>query len=147
MLEIKGNLWNYYGQPNVVVCITTNGFIKKNGEAVMGRGCALEATRLYPELPKLLGDHLKSMGNFPHLFEFERGGLISFPVKHNWWENADLNLIQLSAGYLSGLAGIKSNTAFILPRPGCGNGHLSWEEVKPVIEFLPNNVWVISNEI
>lgn len=35
MIEVKGNLWTY---PAEVRVITTNGFVKKNGEAVMGIG-------------------------------------------------------------------------------------------------------------
>jgi len=31
-----------------------------------------------------------------------------------------------------------------LPRPGCGNGHRTWEEVKPLLDGLPDNVWVIT---
>jgi len=42
MKEVIGNIWNYYNKGNWIV-ITTNGTIKKNGEAVMGRGVALEA--------------------------------------------------------------------------------------------------------
>ena len=34
-----------------VIAITTNGFVKATGECVMGRGCALTAKRLYPQLP------------------------------------------------------------------------------------------------
>lgn len=39
---------------------------------------------------------------------------------------------------------IRTVFAAVLPRPGCGNGRLTWEQVKPVIKFLPDNVWVIS---
>ena len=40
MNEITGNILNYIGKPKTLVCITTNGFVKNNGEAVMGAGCA-----------------------------------------------------------------------------------------------------------
>ena len=42
--------------------ITTNGSINKKGLAVMGRGCALEAAKRSPELPKLLANALKKTG-------------------------------------------------------------------------------------
>lgn len=42
--------------PNGIPVITTNLFVKKNGEAVMGRGIALEAIKRFPELPKINGD-------------------------------------------------------------------------------------------
>ena len=66
MKEITGDLWDYYRRPMHTICITTNGTIKKNGKAVMGRGC--------------------------------------------------------------------------------GNGQLTWEEVRPLLEGLPDNVLVISKE-
>jgi hypothetical protein len=45
MKEITGELWDYYKKPNYNICLTVNGTIKANGEAVMGRGCALEAQK------------------------------------------------------------------------------------------------------
>jgi len=68
-----------------VICITTNGFIKNNGECVMGRGCAREASKVWPQLPKALGDHIKTMGNTPMVTEFvgrrENYKVVTFPVK------------------------------------------------------------------
>ena len=37
MKEIRGDLFT---QEADTICITTNGFVKANGECVMGRGCA-----------------------------------------------------------------------------------------------------------
>jgi len=148
MKEIKGELWDFYGKPGCVVCITTNGTIKKDGTIVMGRGCAREAKDRDPLLPFTLGWHVKETGNKPLLIVVSgtsNGLVCSFPVKHNWWEQADLSLIKESAHRLMDI--IESSPeprTFILPRPGCGNGKLTWEQVKPVLEFLPDNVWVIS---
>ena len=151
MKEIEGNLWDFFDKENFICCITTNGTIKKNGEAVMGRGCAKEAVDRFPDFPKRLGETLAESdetigGNFlwRHFWKDGRS-LITFPVKHNWYENADLNLILRSAEQLAGYANSCKELTFILPRPGCGNGGLTWEQVKPVIEdILPSNVWVIS---
>ncbi len=146
MIEIVGGLWNYYGKPGFVVCITTNGFVKKNGEAVMGRGCAKEAKLRFPGIAGYLGDLLKRDGN-----RFRMLGdpyhLVAFPVKLDWWENADPVLIVNSAAALRTEAIAKKDVTFILPRPGCGNGGLRWEEVGPLLEgILPDNVWVITKE-
>lgn len=143
MREIVGDLWDFYGKSGFIVCITTNGFVKKNGEAVMGRGCAKEAKLRFPGIARLLGESIKKGGN--HITPL-RVGLLSFPVKKGWWEDADLELIKRSAYELKNLAVVDSITRFILPRPGCGNGNLKWEEVKPLLVDLPDNVWVIRKE-
>lgn len=131
MIEVTGNLWTF---PADVRCITTNGFVKKNGECVMGRGCAREAAKKLPQLPKLLGDFIKNNGNHVGwLYGSTHGDIIfSFPVKHNWWERADLDLIARSAEEIK--VAVPGKRTVLIPRPGCGNGQLSWDDVKPVIE-------------
>ena len=139
MIEVTGNLWDY---PADIRVITTNGFVTKAGDCVMGRGCALEATKRYPGVKKMLGTLITEHGN--HCFLIFRGNplvlqapLVSFPVKHKWFQKADLDLIRRSAEELVILA---DNQAWIdrwkkvvLPRPGCGNGQLKWEDVKLVL--------------
>lgn len=137
MIESAEDIWKFYGQPGHVVCITTNGFVKKNGLAVMGRGCAAEAARLFPQFPALLGFHITQHGNVA--MRVPGKPILTFPVKHNWWEKADLALIKKSVEFLSGC---DRAYTFHLPRPGCGNGRLSWEDVKPLLESLPDNVVV-----
>lgn len=141
MIEIEGNMWQ---TPCDWLCITTNGFIKKNGEAVMGRGCAKEAKELMPYLPALLGMMIKLQGNNVHELTSKNlplarayKRLFSFPVKHNWWEEADIDLIGKSCVNLRSMW-IKSPGVpiVVIPRPGCGNGKLSWGFVKPLIEDL-----------
>lgn len=149
MKEIQGELWDFYADlARYRICITTNGTVKRDGRAVMGRGCAAEAKQKFPGIDGYLGDLITKNGNhFDNLPD--PYFLYVFPVKHNWWEVADLDLIRMSAQALSEAAvrqrpGAYVGFNFILPRPGCGNGHRSWEEVKPLLEDLPDNVWVIS---
>lgn len=148
MKEITGELWDYYGKRGYVVCITTNGTVKKDGAAVMGRGCAKEATQRFPGIDKQLGERLQRCGNNCHALLNPDKKIVTqtFPTKHNWWEPSDLDLIRRSAIQLGGLASMAVNLIFILPRPGCGNGQRTWAEVKPLLEDLPDNVWVISRE-
>lgn len=128
MIEVTGNLWTYpAGDARV---ITTNGTVKKNGECVMGRGCALEAKQHWPELPKALGNLIKERGNIVSHIPTYVGinNLWAFPVKHNWNEKADIDLIKRSALQLVEImddlgAGFR---VIVLPRPGCGNGGLRW---------------------
>ena len=152
MKEITGNLWDYYGKPNHVCIVTTNGTVKNNGECVMGRGCAAEAKEKVPGIASCLGAAIRKNGNVFHGYlgafvgDYNGQKLAFFPVKHNWWEKADLVLIKQSTNSLKTWAEALPEFTFILPRPGCGNGQRTWSEVKPLLEGLPDNVWVISRE-
>lgn len=139
MLEAHGNLWTF---PANYRCITTNGTIKQNGACVMGRGCAREARDKYPGLDRELGAKILERGNRLHLFPAYC--LITFPVKHHWQEKADLDLIQASGYALRELAETLPGKTFVLPRPGCGNGGRTWEEVRLFLLMLPDTVTVIT---
>jgi hypothetical protein len=138
MIEVVGDLWTYPADWRV---ITTNGAVRRDGCAVMGRGCAKQATQKYPALQGLLGSQLKLRGN--HVTEFSLWNLLTFPVKHSWEQDADLVLIARSARELRGWLEDHDQPLVVLPRPGCGNGRLDWEVVKPLLLSLPDNVAVI----
>jgi len=154
MRELQGDLWDAATALQAdAVAITTNGFVKKNGEAVMGRGVALEAKQRWADLPRLLGASISKFGNKLHAFPIVLGDrpmtLIAFPVKHHWWERADPELIYYSALNLKVWAehlhpAVK---CVVLPRPGCGNGGLEWEQVKPILEkWLDDRFVVVHKE-
>jgi len=133
MLEITGNLWDFHNQGNAI-CITTNGFVKSNGQAVMGRGIAKQAAQRYTRLPREFGERLGSEGN--HVMYFPDYNLYTFPVKHNWWEAADLDLISRSVKELEGCIEVVGHKLIYLPRPGCENGRRTWQEVRPYLAHL-----------
>lgn len=144
MREAFGDLWTFPADYRIV---TTNGFVKQNGHAVMGRGCAKEATQRYPLLTGQLGQRLKEQGNI--VLFWSEYSLLTFPVKHNWFERADPQLIARSVQQLLQcieLLQLEHEFRFVLPRPGCGNGQLLWNDVKPLVTLLPDNVYVITNE-
>ena|SRR5216684_4030624 len=134
MKEIKGNLFD---QKVDVVCVSTNGSVRLDGRAVMGRGCAKEAATLFPELPLMLGTWLQSIGNHLHYLKYyeDRGYTVcSFPVKHAWNdEKADMKLIEQACKDL--VESTMEHVKVALPRVGCGCGGRDWEtEVKPLLE-------------
>ena len=139
MIEVVGNLWTYPADWRI---ITTNGYVKTNGECVMGRGCALEAKTRYPDVPLLLGKLIDKYGNVVQ--RIPNYGLIAFPVKHKWNEEADYDLIKQSAQQLRLVAECYPEHEFVMPRPGCGNGRRSWDVVKTLLTDLPDNVKVIT---
>lgn len=160
MKETTGNLWD---EPCDALCITTNGFVKSNGRAVMGRGCAAQAARLIPGIDLTLGSRIWSQGNDVHLLaKFgrpEARDIISFPVKTDklfvtrpeqivahqrrnfqlpatvpgWACVADIRIIRRSAEQLVKLTDKMGYKNVLLPRPGCGAGELEWQQVRPVI--------------
>lgn len=141
MIEIKGNIWEVKADCK---CITTNGYIKSNGEAVMGRGVALQAKQRYPELPAILAGHIRAYGNTPGLLIYTgQFSICSFPVKHNWKEKADLDLINKSCVLMLNKSDIFKWNKIIIPRPGCGNGQLDWKDVKPIVEQLDDRFFII----
>lgn len=134
MLEITGNLWDHQSASRI--CITTNGIVKADGCLVMGKGCALEAARRHPDMPRLLGRFVRNSGN--HVFALPHN-LVSFPTKHDWRLPSDLDLIRQSAIELRNLADSNLWKSVVIPRPGCGNGELKWPEVRGVLAPILND--------
>lgn len=127
--EVNDDIWNWWSNGHFIV-VTTNGFVKNNGACVMGRGISKQAAEKFERLPFELGALIKQFGNIP--FQFDSYGIISMPVKRNWWEKANLELIESSAKKL--VKAQVSKYPICLPRPGCSNGKLDWKDVKPILE-------------
>lgn len=145
MQEVKGDIWNYYDKGNWIV-IPTNGTVKANGEAVMGRGLALRAKLKFPQLPFALGRFINAYGNVVFVSNLQGKGfkairLITFPVKNHWKETASLHLIERSCNQLVYVA--PQNFPIYLPRVGCGNGRLDWEDVKPILERYLDDRFIV----
>lgn len=161
MKEIRGNLFEQSDAD--AICITTNGFVKSNGVAVCGRGCAQEASRIFPLFPVMLGE-LLTYGNRVYVVRSDvKPCWLSFPVKAGtgicledksnivrhmrsrfspgnrvpgWALTAEIALIEQSALELRAIADDHDWQRIIIPRPGCGAGELSWTDVKPVLEKI-----------
>lgn len=137
------DLWDVLADARV---ITTNGSVKTSGRAVMGRGCALQATQRYAFLQLTLGKAIQAHGNHVALLVEPTGdaALCSFPVKHAWMERADLILIAQSATELRELTNAKGWLSVVLPRPGCGNGGRKWaSEVRPILQPILDDRFLV----
>ena len=144
--EVKADLWSFHDKPETVVFITTNGTLKQSNDLVMGRGCAKEAYDKFPGISAVLGQAIKQYGNQVMYFEEFKLGIL--PVKTQWYLKADIKLIENSLGQLLCLANVDINKGtwknIVIPRPGCGNGGLTWEhEVKPLLEKLLDERFII----
>lgn len=168
MIEAKGDLFDQLAD---AVVITTNGFVKSNGECVMGRGCALQAAKMDPSIPARLGRLIKEQGNRVIDLGHLRGmRLFTFPVKPietefngsnavghmrsrfedgdmipGWASVADMDIIRASALQLRDAVDELSLGRVVMPRPGCGAGELNWSIVKLVLgEVLDDRFTVMS---
>ena len=137
MKEVAGDIWDFHNQGHWIV-ITTNGSVRKDGCAVMGRGVAKQAAERFPSLPREVGKRIQQGGN--RMWLVAGTGIFIFPVKHNWWEKADLNLIEESA---KELARISITEPVYMVRPGCGNGGLDWKDVRPILEKYLDDRFVV----
>jgi len=145
MKEITGNIWD---QPATIICITTNEIVRTDGALVMGRGIAKQCVRRNPGIQFYFGELVKNNGSIFQVTQYldrPSGRLLAlFPVKQHWKQYAKLAIIEQSAAALGNFAYHQRDTIFLLPRPGCGNGGLEWDEVKPRIEqLLPDNVHIV----
>ena len=69
--------------------------------------------------------------------------LVAFPVKRHWRDPADPSLIVKSAFQLVELTDREGWRNVALPRPGCGNGRLDWEVVRPLLNLLDDRFVVV----
>lgn len=143
MREFYGDITKNYNRFDLI-CITTNGVVKKDGSCVMGAGIAAQFRALIPELPFQLGDYIKEYGNRCFLLDEWKGvKLASFPSKHRYYEKADINLIIKSCRQIVEIANKYGYKNIALPRPGCSNGRLFWYDVKEKIEPFLDDRFII----
>jgi hypothetical protein len=147
----KENLWTKIDGPAAYI-VTTNGYIRKDGALVMGRGAALEATKRIPGIEYQCGDKIQDFGYLTDngyrygflvvrlMNDLPRFGI--FQVKYHFKDNADLNLILHSVTMLKVAAEAWNDIQFRMNFPGIGWGHLKREDVLPLLQGLPNNVTI-----
>lgn len=149
MKIIKKDIWDLLEEGWHVV-IPTNGHVNSDGQAVMGRGLAYQCNKLIKGMSIALGKLIKAHGN--HVFLFDRQKIITFPTKHFWRDNADLELIKESCIKLKVLMETRPTIKVAMPKVGCGNGKLTWEQVAPIIQeilsskFSQDRFMIVDNE-
>jgi hypothetical protein len=163
MKEARTDLFRILGKVDWA-CITTNGEIRRDGKAVMGRGIAEQAKTRWPGIDVVLADELRKNGNVPNFIgyvdpflrwtyrwpppkEHKQTLLWSFPTKDHWKDNSDINLIINSAKWLLHHAEDFPDIEIAIPRPGCSNGGLTWDYVSPhLAQVLDDRFTIITNE-
>ena len=134
---------NIFDEPCDAVCVTTNGIVKTNGEAVMGAGIAKEANIRY-NVAAVLGSKLTTRGNHCYVLgEFDHKNLVSFPTKHDWRADSSLELIEQSCRELVELADNNHWRVILLPMVGFGCGKLDFNTVKNMLSSILDDRFIL----
>jgi len=141
-----------------VLIITTNSYINKKEELVMGRGIALQLTQKYHQVKKVAGEiikrkygHLSKYG-FLFLSLYDKQGNFEedvglFQVKYHFKDRANIELIKYSTKIMQEKLQDIFRThykylKFAMNFPGIGYGGLNREDVFPIINSLPDNFYI-----
>lgn len=136
--------------------VTTNAVLDRHGRLVMGRGAARRAAELWPELPALFGEMLRTLfgpgrdyGLLTLPEDCRPAGaplghtrLGAFQTKRDWRDPSDLGLIRQSAQLLVGVARLRPEWRIAVNFPGRGHGRLDEAVVAPLLESWPDNIFV-----
>lgn len=154
MMEAVGDIWKWAEEHSAdAVCVLTNMTVA-DGKLIMGGGQARQARTKFPTLPESWGQYYENRGNLGAnvvATQFQEGNpywLVSFPTKVHPSEDSTLELIETSAHTLVEITDFQGWKKVVLPRPGCGLGSLVWPDVRPVIEpILDDRFIVITNTV
>lgn len=156
MIEQIGDIWEFYYEAQWIV-ITTNIGYKKNGSNPMGAGIALQASEMYPDLPKWYGERCKKFGANTAVTNYDPARFFLFPTKPlneekpwmSWQGRSTIELITRSAKQLAALVDLLSQRKtylFIkigLPMVGCENGGLESREVLPILHRFLDDRFIL----
>ena len=129
------------------IIATTNSFLTSEVKLVMGRGAAWVLKMKVPGIDRVFGKMVSEtcghLGRYGLLF-YQRYGALQ--VKYRFDEKARLELIEFSLRKLAEIAKESPNSKFNINYPGIGNGGLRKPEVSPLLNILPDNVFVWEKE-
>ncbi|MGN0243994.1 MAG: macro domain-containing protein [Lachnospiraceae bacterium] len=141
MIEyIEGNIFN---SPAQVIVNTVNTV------GVMGKGLALSFKKRYPQMfeayKRACDKHQLTIGKLM-LYYAPDHWILMFPTKENWRNPSKLEYLEAGLHKFVNTYAEKGVTSIAFPKLGCGNGELSWSDVKPVMERylkqLPITVYI-----
>ena len=135
--------WQY---PDIYL-FTGNPIINARGELVMGRGAARAVRDAYPGIAYRFGQAPCNLAEQAVYFlDIEEGQILGvFMVKRHWREPADIEIIRRSVRFLS-YRTIYPEIRYHMNYPGIGNGQLLKSQVEPLLQCLPDNVFIYKQE-
>lgn len=113
-----------------------------NTHGVMGKGIALQFKNAYPDMYQAYEEACRAgTVTLGRMHVYDLGGLadgprwiINFPTKGHWRSRSQLNHIKEGLADLVVTVERLGIRSLAVPPLGCGNGGLSWAEVRPMIE-------------
>jgi len=144
MKTIIGDLWTIDAAWRI---IPTNLVVRRDGRAVMGAGVALDAFRKYPQLAVELGEAIRQLHWAPltrPVTHFPAYRLSCLPTKYDWRERSNVDLICRGLRqFVDDLPTLDPLTSIALPMLGCGLGGLPATTVRPLLERLLDDRFVL----
>lgn len=138
--EAVADLWEF---DCTLRAIPTNGVVNpQTGRLVMGGGVALQARQLFPTLDLELGRLVRAEGNIP--FILRKYQVLSFPTKHHFKHPSLLSLIDQSCRLVVEL--VEPEDVVAMPWPGCGLGGLTPSQVRPLLENVLDDRFVLLSQ-
>lgn len=120
-----------------------------NTVGVMGKGLALSFKKRYPQMfesyRKACEKHQFVIGKLM-LYYAPDHWILLFPTKANWRNPSKIEYLEEGLKKFVNTYAEKGITSIAFPKLGCGNGELSWDDVKPVMErylkALPITIYI-----
>lgn len=131
-----------YKNGNLLIAPTEALVNTVNTEGVMGKGIALQFRNAFPQMYKAYEAACKNGAvKLGKMHVFDLGGLaggprwiINFPTKGHWRSKSRLQDVAAGLADLVQTINELKIQSIAIPPLGCGNGGLSWELVRPLIE-------------
>ena len=127
--------------PDIIV-IGLDGVVKKRYESGRTNEDLRRIQDAFDADPEKLKELVLSPDTFCQaitVYTYRDLRIITFPTKHNWKDKTDLELIRKSCRELMEVATKFDIKQISLPKPGCSNGGLVWDEVRAAIAPLLND--------
>lgn len=130
---------------DAVVC-TTNNFVRRDGNLVMGRGIAEQFKAKFKYLDWNWGQivqQTKDKGNDdyhvlidgPRRYLHNSIYLVGLQTKRFWGDPSPIELVVESCKKLKKICDLMNWDKIVMTKPGCGNGGLKWGEVSRKIKL------------
>jgi hypothetical protein len=122
--------------------VTASSFLTSERKLFMGKGLARDLKIKVPGIDQIFGSMiLENCGHAGRygLLVYERWGI--FQVRYRFNDKPDLELIRFGIEQVREFAE-ETNYIIHLEYPGIGEGELTKEEIGPLVDTLPGNVYV-----